>query len=168
MLEVQLRKCSRCNCGLLGTSIICEFCGAVLSHVAAIGDDVAGVVCARCGGQSGPGARECTSCGQLLTQVCPRCGKSVQLNATSCPTCKLERERFYDECVRKELARGESEVRKRRRARIADDLVAVAFVATFLSVGTWQRFHRDAVAWKVWLLFTLLYLLMWALAKTGR
>jgi hypothetical protein len=45
-----------------------------------------------------------------------------------------------------------------------DDLVAAGFGTTFLVVGFLQRFHRDAVAWRVLLVVMLLYLPMWVMA----
>ena len=165
--QAQLRRCSRCGCGLLGTSLICEFCGAVLSHVAAIGDEVSAVVCLSCGGENGPAARDCCGCGQTLTHTCPRCGASVQRDAVSCSACELERRSFYYECLRTELARAESQARMRRRAIFVDDAVAVGFVTIFVLTGWWQGFRRDASA-KAWLFFTLMYLMMWVLSKSGR
>ena len=151
-----------------GASLICEFCGAVLSHVAAIGDDVTAVVCLTCGGQNGPASRDCIGCGQTLSHSCPRCGASVQIDAVSCPACEFERGDFYDECVRKELARAESQARKLRRATFIDDAVGVGFVTIFALTGWWQGFRSDASAWKFWLFLTLMYLMMWILSKSGR
>ena len=44
-----LRKCPRFECGLLPTSAICEFCGGVLSQIAAVDNQVSGIICAKCG-----------------------------------------------------------------------------------------------------------------------
>jgi hypothetical protein len=166
--HVHLRKCSRCGCGVLRTSTICEFCGGVLSLIAVLGHEISGVVCFNCGEQNEPKANECTLCGQTLMHTCPRCGQALPTDAVSCQTCDLLRPAFFAESVRKELARTESQAGKRRRADIADDVVALGLVTIFILVGWWQGFQREAAAWQILLLITFLYLLMWALAKSGR
>ena len=161
-----LRKCPRCGCGLLLTSLICEYCGGVLSHIAAVGDEVSGVVCSQCGEQNDPTAVTCRSCTKPLLHSCPRCDESLAPDASWCPKCGLPRAGFFEECVRQDVAARATEARKWRRFAVADNIVATAVVAIFILVAWWQQLRSDAWEWKVWLAVTVWHLVMWAFAKS--
>ena len=148
-----LRKCPRCGCGLLPTSPICDFCGGVLSHIAAVGEEVSGVICL-CGKENDPTAPNCRACANTLAHTCPRCTASLAPDATSCPSCWLSRQDFFDECVRQDVAARTAEARRKRRAATIDDIVGLAIVGTFILVAWWQELRSDAWEWKAWLLVT--------------
>lgn len=164
--DATLRKCPRCGCGLLVTSPICECCGGVLSHIAAVGNEVSGVICAECGAENDPTAATCRGCRKPLLHSCPRCDVPLAPEARFCASCGLARADFFGECVQQDVAARATEARKWRRFAVADNIVATAVVAIFILIAWWQGFRRDAWEWKVWLGVTVWYLVMWAFAKS--
>lgn len=166
--EVRLRKCPRCSCGSVPTSTICEFCGAVFAHIAAVGEEISGLVCNACGEQNSPAATECRGCGQALTISCPRCGHHLHVDAVQCGKCDLPKSAFFDDCIQKELKQIEAQLRQRRRADVFDNVVAFVMVTVLAVLAWWQGLRNDAIEWQLWLFLTVLYVLMWVLGKRGR
>lgn len=162
-----MRKCPRCGCGVAVETIVCEYCGGVISNIAILGDEISGIVCGACGEQNRPDAEDCRFCGLTLTRNCPRCGEPVGIDAAMCEGCGLDAAAFFDECVRIDIARAEALSRRRRRAARIDDIVAIGCVTAFALAGWRQRFRSDAPEWQIALYVTVLYLVMWALAKSG-
>ena len=138
----------------------------MLSPIAAVGDEVSGIICPECGEENSPTALMCCSCAKSLAHSCPKCAESLATDAASCPKCGLSRTGFFEECIRQDVAARAAEARKWRRFAVADNIVATAVVAIFILVAWWQEFRRDAWEWKVWLGVTVWYLVMWAFAKS--
>lgn len=167
-IQDRFRKCSRCGCGLLPTTTICEFCGGVLSHLAPVGNEVIGVVCFVCGAQSRPDCGVCVACGEALPSSCPRCGNAAPISAANCPVCTLARRDFFAECVRRQACQAESRLRQRKLNDRIDNVVALLLVAGSIVISWSQGLQSDAPEWQLSVLITLLYLVMWALGKAGR
>ena len=161
-----LRQCPRCSCGLLPTSPICEYCGAVLSHIAALGDEVSGIVCAECGEQNDPTALACRACQKRLLHSCPKCAASVGADAAWCVACGLLRSSFFEECVRQDTTARTTSTQRLRRFAVIDNILVVAVIAIFIGLAWWQQLRRDAWEWKAWLAITVWWVVMWALWST--
>jgi predicted amidophosphoribosyltransferase len=137
-----LRKCHNCQAGLEKESPLCQYCGAVLRHVAGAGHQVDSVVCFSCGGQSSPGSSKCFHCGSPLTQTCPRCAATVLLpGAERCPRCNLVRAEFFGECQRIEREREKMQTVGQRR-KVLQSWVLLVFGAGFCVVAL--HFHLNS------------------------
>jgi uncharacterized membrane protein YvbJ len=138
----------------------------VLSHVAAVGNEASGTICAECGEQNEPAALTCRSCARPLLHSCPKCAGSLETDATSCLACGLSRTDFFEECVRQDIATRTAAARRKARFAAMDDIGAIAVVSIFILIAWWQQLRSEASEWKVWLGVTVWYLAMWALAKS--
>jgi hypothetical protein len=138
----------------------------VLTHIAAVGGEVSGIICPECGEQNDPARMECRACARALAHTCPRCAQALAIGAASCPSCGLSRRDFFDECVRQDVAAREAEARRWRRFAAVDDAILVAVVGIMILLAWWQELRPDAWAWKIWLGVTVSFVVMWAFAKS--
>ena len=138
----------------------------MLSHVAAVGDEVSGIVCAECGEQNDPTALTCRACQKQLRHSCPKCAAPVDADAAWCATCGLLRSGFFEECVRQDTAARTAAAHRQRRFALIDNIAVIAVVAIFIGLAWWQQLRRDAWEWKVWLAITVWYVVMWAFSKS--
>jgi ribosomal protein L40E len=137
-----------------------------LSHVAALGDEVSGIVCAECGEQNDPTALTCRACQKPLRHSCPKCAAPVNADASWCASCGLPRSGFFGECVRQDTAARTAAAHRNRRFSLIDDIVLIAVLAILIGLAWWQQLRRDAWEWKVWLAITVWYVVMWAFSKS--
>jgi hypothetical protein len=138
----------------------------VLSHIAALGNEVSGVICTECGAENDPTAATCRGCRKPLLHSCPQCDEPLAPEARFRASCGLPRANFFAECVRQEVAARAAEARTWRRFAVADNITATTVVAIFIVLAWWQRLRSDAWEWKAWLGVTVWYLVMGALAKS--
>ncbi|MGH2609941.1 MAG: double zinc ribbon domain-containing protein [Vicinamibacterales bacterium] len=138
----------------------------MLSHVAAVGGEVSGIICPECGEQNDPAGMDCRACAKTLAHTCPRCAESLATGVASCPSCGLWRQDFFDECVRQDLAARKAEARRWRLFAAVDDTVLVAVLGIMILLAWWQELRPDAWEWKAWLGVTVWFLVMWAFAKS--
>lgn len=163
----RLRMCPRCGCGLLPPSVVCQYCGAVLSHLAIVGAGVSAIVCSFCGTQNNEEAVNCNSCGAVLEISCPRCDALVPVEATVCAKCGLAKNDRYGESLRNERAGAKLSARTRRRAELGGNISALATIGGLVLLGLLQRQNQDGSIWKIWLILAAILLLMWLMTKTG-
>ena len=95
----------------------------------------------------------------------PQMRQSGPFRRKPLPCVDLERERFYDEAF--EGNQCDEKWRSETPANApGDDLVAVVFIQRSSQLDC-AAIPRDAVAWKVVLFVTLMYLPMWLLLEPG-
>jgi len=160
--DIDLRKCPNCSSGVPADGVQCEFCGAVVALREDGSDlDLISIVCGRCGCENGPHLDRCTGCDRPLQQVCPRCqNETLQGTDARCLRCRLNREEFYAECVRLEIARCEARVATEKRIRRGNLFFLV--VAILLAVVGWFHHFIGYVAeGKGLIVLGVAFLLLW-------